>query len=109
MERQYTLESEIVSVVEGFETCTTDKTAFKHKEHLTVAVVYLQQLSVPDAVVRMRDALLAFLDHHGVPREKYSESVTVYWMDLVALRLADLDEDATLVDKCNYILSASLR
>lgn len=101
----YSSESEIEAVVRGFETCETDKTAFKHREHLTVAVWYLQTLDTAAAVERMRTSLLRFVDHHGVPREKYSESVTVFWIELIAEKLRELGPDASLVDQCNDILS----
>src|SRR3954471_52121 len=100
----YSSEDEIESVVRGFETCETDKSAFKHREHLTVAVWYLQDSET--ALGRMRTGLLRFIDHHGVPRGKYSEAVTVYWIDLVAEKLAELPADASLVTQCNYVLSS---
>ena len=60
MSRLYESEQEIEQVVHGFETCATPKTDFHHREHLTVAVCYLQTLSPTDAVARMRSALLRF-------------------------------------------------
>ncbi|HEU4711321.1 MAG TPA: hypothetical protein VFS76_07130 [Pyrinomonadaceae bacterium] len=101
----YSSESEIEAVVRGFETCETDKTAFKHREHLTVAVWYLQTLDTKAAVERMRTGLLGFLVHHGVPLEKYSEDVTVFWIELIAEKLRDLGPETSLVDQCNHILS----
>lgn len=101
----YGSESEIEAVVRGFETCETGKTAFKHPQHLTVAVWYLQTLDTAAAVERMRTGLLRFLDHHGVPREKYSEEVTVFWIELIAEKLAEPGAGVSLVKKCNYILS----
>jgi len=101
----YSSESEIEAVVRGFETCVTDKTAFKHREHLTMAVWYLQAMDPRAAVERMRAGLLRFLDHHEIPREKYSEDVTVYWIELIAEKLAELAPDTSLLDQCNHILS----
>lgn len=101
----YSSASEIEAVVRGFETCQTGKTAFKHREHLTVAAWYLQTLDTKAAVERMRTGLLRFLDHHGVAREKYNEEVTVFWIELIATKLGELGADASLVDRCNYILS----
>lgn len=101
----YSSESEIEQIIRGFETCEIDKTAFKHREHLTVAVWYLQTLDPRHAVERMRAGLLRFIDHHGVPREKYSEDVTVYWVGLIAEKLAELKPDTSLLDQCNYILN----
>lgn len=100
----YSSEKEIEDVVRGFETCTTDKSAFKHREHLTVAVWYLQTMDTKTAVERMRTGLLRFVDHHGVPREKYSEEVTVFWIELIAEKLAELASEAGLVAKCNYVI-----
>ena len=101
----YSSEDEIERVVRGFETCETDKTAFKHREHLTVAVWYLQTLDTNAAVERMRTGLLRFLDHHGVAKDKYSEEVTVFWMELIAEKLGELGPDVSLVEQCNYVLS----
>ena len=101
----YSSENEIESVVQGFETCEMDKTAFRHPQHLTVAVWYLQTLDTTAAVKRMRTSLLRFLDHHGVPAEKYSEEVTVFWIELIAEKLGELGTGISLVEKCNYVLS----
>ena len=103
----YSSEHEIESVVRGFETCETDKSAFKHRDHLTVAVWYLQDSKT--ALDRMRAGLLRFIEHHGVPPEKYSETVTVYWIDLIAEKLAELPAGASLVTQCNYVISQIAR
>jgi hypothetical protein len=102
----YSSEDEIEQVVRGFETCETDKSAFKHREHLTVGVWYLQTLDTAVAVDRMRTGLLRFLDHHGVPREKYSEEVTVFWIELIRKKLMELAPNASLVDQCNYVINS---
>ena len=101
----YGSESEIEAVVHGFESCEMDKTEFRHQQHLTVAVWYLQTLETGAAVERMRTALLRFLDHHRVPAEKYNEEVTVFWVELIAEKLAELGADISLVEQCNHILS----
>jgi hypothetical protein len=104
MNRLYESEAEIEQVVRGFETCATAKTDFHHREHLTVAVWYLQTLSRAETVERMRAGLLRFLDHHGVDRKKYSEEVTVFWVDAVASRLEEIGADASLLQKCNQVI-----
>jgi hypothetical protein len=100
----YSSEDEIERVVRGFETCETDKSEFKHREHLIVGVWYLQTLDTQAAVARMREGLLRFVDHHGVPREKYSEEVTVLWIELIAKRLSELGDELSLVEKCNCVV-----
>ena len=106
MSRLYKSEPQIEQVVRGFETCTTPAAEFHHREHLTVAVWYLQTLSPRDTVARMRAALLRFLDHHGVDRAKYSEDITVFWVDAVARHLEGISADASLVDKCNVVVES---
>lgn len=101
----YSSEQEIEKVVRDFESCATPKTDFHHREHLTVAVWYLQTLSREEAVERMRSALLRFLDHHGVDRKKYSEEVTVFWVDAIASKLEEIGADVSLVEQCNQIIS----
>lgn len=101
----YESEQEIERVVRGFESCVTPATDFHHREHLTVAVWYLQTLSREETVTRMRAALLRFLDHHGVDPKKYSEEVTVFWVDAIATHLEEISADASLVDKCNQVVS----
>jgi hypothetical protein len=101
----YETEQEIEDVVRGFENCTTPGDDFHHREHLVVAVCYLQTLSPSDAVAKMRAALLRFLEHHGEDTKKYSEEVTVFWIEAVATHLEGIGADASLVDKCNEVVS----
>jgi hypothetical protein len=102
----YQSEQEIENVVCGFENCTTPAADFHHREHLTVAIWYLQTLSPGEAVERMRSALLRFLDHHDVDRKKYNEEVTVFWVNAIASQLESISRDASLADKCNQVISA---
>jgi hypothetical protein len=104
MSRLYESEAEIEEVVRGFETCATGKTDFHHREHLTVAVWYLQTLSRAEVVERMRAGLLRFLDHHGVDPKKYSEETTVFWVDAVASRLAGMGSATPLVEQVNHVV-----
>jgi len=100
----YKTEEEIAAVVQGFESCDTDKAAFKHQDHLTVAVCYLQELSVADATNKLRTALLRFVDHHGVDRKKYNETITVFWLEVVAEKLRSFPLESSKVTKCNAVI-----
>ena len=102
----YTNPNEIIANVDGFESCRTGKDSFKHQDHLIVAAFYLQQLSVADAISRMRHNLLQFLDHHEVDRQKYNETITVFWFELVADHLSALPADSTLIEKCNAVVES---
>ncbi len=97
-------EAEILAIVDGFENCTTEKGDFKHSDHLVVIVVFLAYSPVPQAIDRMRAALHRFIDHHQIDRQKYNETMTVFWTEMVANSLSAL-QDTTLVEKCNSIVS----
>lgn len=100
----YQTEAEIENVVRAFEACETDKEAFKHRDHLTVAIWYVETVGREAALERMRSSLMRFLDHHGVDRKKYSEPVTVFWIDKLAEKLKELGPEVSLVEKCNRIV-----
>lgn len=106
MSRLYESEQEIDQVVRGFETCATAKTDFHHREHLTVTVWYLQTLSREQALDAMRSGLQRFIKHHGVDPKKYSEEITVFWVDTVASYLEGMRSEAPLVEKCNEVIGA---
>ena len=97
-------ETEIENVVEAFEACTFGKDEFKHRHHVIVAVWYVQRLGKEAALERMRTGLIRFLDHHGVDRKKYKESVTVFWIELIADKLNQLGAEMSLVEKCNRLV-----
>jgi hypothetical protein len=101
----YDSQEKIERLVRDFESCAIQAADFHHREHLIVTVWYLQTLSRAEVVERMRSGLLRFLDHHGVDRKKYSEEVTVFWVDAIASQLEGISADASLVDKCNRIVT----
>ncbi len=58
---------------------------FRHASHLHVAWVYLSETtSVDQASARMRDTLRRFAASVGKP-EKYHETITLFWVRLLAL------------------------
>ena len=100
----YHSDTEIENVVRAFEACETGKDDFKHRDHLAVAVCYLQTLGKEAALERMRSALMRFLDHHGVDRKQYNETITVFWIELVAEKLNEIGAGVSLVEKCNRVV-----
>ena len=103
----YQTDAEIEHVVRSFETCETDKDGFKHRDHVIVAIWYVETLGREAALERMRSSLMRFLDHHGVDSKKYSEEVTVFWIDRVAQKLNELGREVSLVEKCNRIVQST--
>lgn len=99
----YETDDQVRAVVKGFEQCTTDKAAFSHVSHLTVATFYLRELSPGDAFQQMREGLLRFLKHHGIPVEKYSDEITLEWLKLIQ-EVLELDPRAPLVTQVNTVI-----
>jgi len=106
---RYESEDEIENVVRGFETCETRGDDFHHSEHLAVAVWYVHTMDRDRALDRMRAGLLRFLDHHGVEKGKYSETVTAFYIDKVAEKLSQMGPEVSIVEKCNAVLAADFR
>ena len=102
--KRYESEDEIANVVRAFEACETAADDFHHSEHLAVAVWYLHTMDRDAALDRMRAGLLRFLDHHGVDQGKYSETVTVFYIDKIAEKLDQ--SEGSIVEKCNAVLAA---
>lgn len=102
----YTTDADIHQVVHDFEKCQTGRDDFHHAQHLVVATYYLQSLTVEAATEKMHDALVTFLDYHQVDKQKYHETLTVFWLEMVALELTRLPVGATLVEKCNSVVAA---
>lgn len=68
----------------AFEAGEVPNAAFRHRDHLRLAWVYLSEApTVDEATDRMRDALRRFAAAAAVP-EKYSDEVTRFWMTEVA-------------------------
>lgn len=103
----YHSEADIEKVVSGFETCETPGDDFRHRDHLVVAIWYLQTMDKRAALERMRVGLLRFLDHHGGDTAKYSEAITRFWINHVAEKLEQLGAETTVVEKCNAIVAST--
>ena len=73
-------------LVEQFEAATLPLARFRHREHMRVALHYLSHETEAGATMRMRDGLKRLLAQQGV--DGYHETLTVFWMKLLAARLA---------------------
>jgi hypothetical protein len=97
-------DEEIQAVVNGFEQCTTGKTEFTHSSHLTIATFYLSTLCPEQAFEKMRAGLLRFLNHHDVPIAKYSDEITLAWLNRIQDGLANQELHASLVTVTNAVI-----
>jgi len=107
--KRYKSEEEIENVVRGFETCETGADDFHHSEHLAVAVWYLHTMDRDAALERMRAGLLRFLNHYEGDTSKYSEPITVFYIDKIVEKLGQLGTEASIVEKCNAVLATDFR
>ena len=65
---------------EDVEECRLVPEQFNHRAHVRLAYTYLVEADEEAATDRMRSALLAFLQCHGVPITKYHETMTRAWI-----------------------------
>ena len=72
-------DAEILTLVDRLERCLLAKEEFHHRDHLTVAVVYLYGSDIESAMDRMRSSLKRFASHHGV-HGLYHETLTRFWL-----------------------------
>src|SRR5215216_1084238 len=106
---RYQSEDEIETMVRSFETCQTGADDFRHPEHLAVAVWYLHTMDRDAALDRMRASLLRFLNHYEGDTSKYSETITVFYIDKIAEKLSQIGTEASIVEKCNAVLATDFR
>jgi hypothetical protein len=79
-------DAEILTLVDRLERCLLGKEEFHHRDHLTVATVYLYSADLETAMDRMRASLKRFAAHHGVTG-LYHETMTRFWLLQVEQRL----------------------
>jgi hypothetical protein len=106
MSGHYKSEAEIEAVVHGFESCQASKEEFSHQSHVTVGVWYLRHTNLERATESMRDGLIRFLDHHGLGRQKYHETLTVFWMRLIGNEIKQSDPGVSLVELTNTVVES---
>src|SRR5258706_2421400 len=103
---RYNDEKEIAEVVCTFEGASVSRDAWKHAEHLTVALYYLSRHDFETATEKMRTGLFKLLGAFGVDLTKempYHETLTVFWMRTVA----DFNESkngASFLDRVNELV-----
>ena len=108
MERKYENENEIGEVVRGFETATISRESWKHAEHLTVALHYLDLYDIDTATAKMRDGIFNLLTSgFGLDLSKempYHETLTIFWMRTVADFNASKN-GASFLEKANELVA----
>jgi hypothetical protein len=68
--------------VRQFESCEL-LPPFSHRDHVRLAYVYLTECDVATSHPVLKQALLRYLQHHGVDLSKYHETLTRAWLMVV--------------------------
>lgn len=103
---RYKTENEIARVVKSFETGTISRDAWKHAEHLTVALYYLSNHDFETSLVKMRDGIFNLLKAFEVDLTKempYHETMTVFWMR-TTFDFKNSKNGASTVEICNELI-----
>jgi hypothetical protein len=101
-------EKEIIEVVRTFEDATIGRDAWKHAEHLTVALHYVCLYDIDTATDKMRSGIFNLLNAFEVDLTKempYHETMTVFWMRAVADFNASKN-GATMLEKANELAAS---
>lgn len=73
---------------ESLERCLTPNHAFRHRDHLRLAWVYLRGADLDTAAKRLSENVRRYARHHG-SIQKYHETLTQAWARIVALAVAE--------------------
>lgn len=95
-------------LVAAFERGEVPEGGFSHQAHLALALAYLDRYGQEEALRRIRSALLAFLERAfgdaTAARVKYRETVTGFWVRLLASELSRTDPQLPLAERVNPLL-----
>jgi hypothetical protein len=95
---------EVAKLLEAFEQRTISASDFSHAAHIAVAVSYLTDLPLDQALDRMRRNLQAFASHHHL-ENLYHETLTTFWMRLLAHLVTHSQPDLPLWERINRIVA----
>ena len=106
MKEKYKHESEVIELVRSFEDATVSRDVWKHAEHLVVALYYLTLHDLDTAYAKMKSGILNLLvkgfDVDLTKEMPYHETVTLFWMRVVAEYNA-AKNGASLLEKANDV------
>jgi hypothetical protein len=105
-QKPYQSTEEMSAIVNGFEACTLRAGEFRHREHLTVIIWYLSKFDATEAAHRMREGLYRFLDHHGHDRQKYHETITLFWVKKVCALMEEKEKPQSLALVANEVIES---
>ena len=108
-DREYRNDEEIEALVHEFESFRIEPAHFKHRQHLTVALVYVRSLGERLALEKLRTNILKFVEHNHIDPVLYHETITRFWIKRIYVFLKSQDEmaDRSLATLANVLLLES--
>lgn len=80
IDKQHKLSAEDREFRSAFESCSVAPSEFNHEAHVRLAYIYLAEGDTDSAARKMRESLLAFLEHNSIPPGKFHETLTRAWV-----------------------------
>ena len=103
---RYASDSEIADVISAFEAATISRDDWKHAEHLTLALHYLNLYDLDAATEKMRSGIFNLLRAFEVDLAKempYHETMTIFWMRTVSA-FNSANRDSTFLERANEVV-----
>ena len=107
MGERWTTREEIAEFINAFETCTLLRATWTHQAHLTVAVWYVSNHSLPDATTSIRNGIQRYNEAGGVmttDTSGYPETITLFFIRVVKQYLAKQTAGRSLVALANEFI-----
>jgi hypothetical protein len=106
-ETKFTTWNEVTTLVRQFENGSLTAEDWHHREHLTLAFWYLSCLDEARALERLRAGLLYLNERQGTPKTEgrgYHETLTRFWISVVAKYLREQESKESDLDSLNGLL-----
>lgn len=103
---RYKTETEITEIISLFEAAELPHEAWRHAEHLTMAMHYALHNDFDEALHKMRKGILKLNDFHGVVTTNergYHETLTVIWTRAV-FEFVKANPNKKLLELANEII-----
>jgi hypothetical protein len=98
---------EISALMSHFETGDPPLAKWDHRAHLIMAFWYLSRMDEPQALERIRAGILEYNVRNGTPNTPsrgYHETLTRFWVRVVANFLNEADPESTPLETANRLV-----
>lgn len=110
MNQIYRDETEILNLVEKFNSKTLKKAEWTHAAHLTVGIWYVKNYEKYEALCRLKSGIISLnlaTDTPNTGSGGYHETLTVFWAEILHFFVEEFPQ-GPLLESCNRFLSSHL-